>query len=110
MDEDQQLEELRRRKLAEMQAQAANEQQNAAQQSQVDAQKDAVLRQILEPEARERLVRVRLARPDVAAALENQLLVLYQQGRVRSRIDDNTLRELLARVAPKSRDTTIERR
>ena len=110
MDDEAQLEELRRRKLAELQAQAQGEHQAAAAQAQADAQKEAVLRAILEPEARERLVRVRMARPDIAASLEQQLLVLYQQGRVRSRIDDATLRQLLARVTPKSRETTIERR
>jgi len=55
-------------------------------------------------------VRVRMARPDVADSLEAQLLMLYQQGRIRNRIDDATLRELLARVTPKSRESTIERR
>jgi len=113
--DDAELEEIRRRKMAEMQAQATSQdpQQIAAAQqaqAQAEAQKESVLRAILEPEARERLVRVRLARPDIAASLEQQLLVLYQQGRIRQRIDDNTLRELLARVAPKSRETSIERR
>lgn len=110
MDEDAQLEELRRRKLAELQANAGQEQQQAAVRAEAEAQKESVLRAILEPDARERLTRVRMARPDVAASLENQLLVLYQQGRVRSRINDATLRELLARLTPKTRDTTIERR
>ncbi len=110
MDDDAQLEELRRRKMAELQAQAQNEQAQAAARAEANAQKEVVLRAILEPEARERLTRVRMARPDVAESLENQLLVLYQQGRVRQRIDDETLRQLLARVAPKTRETTIERR
>ena len=112
--DDAELEELRRRRMAEMQAQAqADPQQQAAaaqQQAQADAQKEAVLRTILEPEARERLTRVRMARPDIAASVENQLLVLYQQGRIRQRIDDATLRELLARMTPKGREPTIERR
>jgi len=51
-----------------------------------------------------------MARPDVADALESQLLALYQGGRIQRRIDDDTLRDLLARVTPKSRETTIERR
>lgn len=110
MDDDAQLEELRRRKLAELQAQAQGDQAQAAARAEANAQRDAVMRAILEPEARERLTRVRMARPEVAEALENQLLMLYQQGRVRQRIDDETLRQLLARVAPKSRETTIERR
>ena len=110
MDDDAQLEELRRRKMAELQAQAQNEQSASAQRAEAAAQRDTVMRAILEPEARERLARVRMARPDIAESLENQLLTLYQQGRVRGRIDDNTLRQLLARVTPKSRETTIERR
>lgn len=110
MDDDAQLDELRRRKLAEMQQQAGQEQVAAQQRAAADAQKDVILRAILEPEARERLVRVRMARPDVAESLENQLLSLYQQGRIRNRIDDATLRELLARVTPKTRESTIERR
>ena len=110
MDDDAQLDELRRRKLAEIQAQAQNEQAHQAQRAEAAAQRDHVMRAILEPEARERLARVRMARPDIAEALESQLLMLYQQGRVRGKIDDATLRQLLARVTPKSRETTIERR
>lgn len=110
MDDEAALEEIRRRKLAELRSQAQDEQAQAAVRADQEAQKDVILRAILEPEARERLARVKMARPDVAASLENQLLMLYQQGRVRSRIDDATLRELLARVTPKSRGSTIERR
>ena len=114
--DDAELEELRRRRMAEMQSQASaaqDPQQMAAQaqaQAQAEAAKEQVLRAILEPEARERLTRVRMARPDIAGAVENQLLVLYQQGRIRQRIDDATLRELLARMMPKGREPSIERR
>lgn len=108
--EDSELDDLRRRKLAELQQQAQSDQAQAQQRAGVDAQKENILRSILEPEARERLVRVKMARPDVAESLENQIINLYQQGRIRARIDDATLRELLARVAPKSRESTIERR
>src|SRR5687767_4959859 len=98
--------------MAEMQAQAQSQDPQAAaaaaqQQAQAEAAKENVLRAILEPEARERLVRVRMARPDIAAAVEQQLIVLYQQGRIRQKIDDPTLRELLSRMAPKGREPTI---
>lgn len=113
--DDAELEELRRRRMSEMQSQAQGQdpQQAAAaaqQQANAEAAKENVLRAILEPEARERLVRVRMARPDIAGAVEQQLLVLYQQGRIRQKIDDATLRELLARMTPKGREPTIERR
>ncbi|MEA3200908.1 MAG: programmed cell death protein 5 [Thermoplasmata archaeon] len=108
--DDDQLEELRRRKLAELQQQAHGEQQAQAARAEQAQQRDVILRAILEPEARERLTRVRMARPEIAESLEQQLVMLYQQGRVQRRIDDETLRQLLARVTPKQRDTTIERR
>ena len=113
--DDAELEELRRRRMAEMQAQAQSQDPQAAaaaaqQQAQAEAAKENILRAILEPEARERLVRVRMARPDIAAAVEQQLIVLYQQGRIRQKVDDPTLRELLSRMTPKGREPTIERR
>jgi len=107
---DDELEELRRRKLAELQGQAAAQEQQEAQRAQVDAQKANVLRVILTPEARERLTRVKLAYPEVAESLENQLIILYQQGRIRGQVDDELLKQFLARVAPKKRDISIERR
>lgn len=110
MEDDRELEELRRRKLAELQQQGAYERDDSAMRAEQENAKENVLRQVLEPEARERLTRVRMARPDIAATVENQLLSLYQSGRVRSRIDDATLRQILARFTPKTRDTTIERR
>ncbi len=113
--DDAELDELRRRRMAEIQAQAQSQdpQQAVAQanaQAEANAQKENILRAILEPEARERLTRVRMARPDIAAAVEGQLIGLYQQGRIRQRIDDDTLRELLHRMTPKGREPTIERR
>lgn len=107
---DDELEELRRRKLAELQGQASAQEQQEAQRAQMESQKANILRVILTPEARERLTRVKLAYPDVAASLENQLIVLYQQGRIRGQVDDELLKQFLARVAPKKRDITIERR
>lgn len=112
--DDEELDALRRRKMAEMQHQAAGDQQAAVREAAAAAQeraaKDTILRQILEPEARDRLERVRLTRPDVAESLENQLVALAQQGRLQRKVDDELLRQFLARVAPKSRDIKIERR
>jgi programmed cell death protein 5 len=114
---DDELEELRRRRLAELQnqqAQGGDEQaaraEAEAQRQQWEAQKAKVLRTVLEPEARERLTRVRLARPDVAESLESQLVALHQQGRLRGKINDELLKQFLQRVTPKSRDISIERR
>jgi programmed cell death protein 5 len=109
MDEDE-LDAIRRRKMAELQqaqGQAAAEQQYR---EQVQAQRQQILRQILTPEARERLGRIELAYPELKENIENQLISLAQSGRVQRVIDDATLRQILERVMPRRRDIKIERR
>jgi programmed cell death protein 5 len=109
MDEDE-LDAIRRKKLVELQQyqnQAAAEQQYR---EQVQAQRQLILRQILTPEARERLGRIELAYPELKENIENQLIQLAQSGRVKSMIDDATLRQILERVIPRRRDIKIERR
>ncbi len=108
-DEDE-LEAIRRRKLMELQQyqdQALAQQQMREQQM---AQRQTILRQILTPEARERLGRIELAYPELADSIENQLIALAQSGRVQRAIDDSTLKQILERVMPKKRDIKIERR
>ena len=109
MDQDE-LEAIRRRKMAELQqaqGQAVADQQYR---EQVQAQRQTILRQILMPEARERLGRIELAYPELKENIENQLIQLAQSGRVQRQIDDATLRQILERVIPRRRDIKIERR
>jgi programmed cell death protein 5 len=108
--DDEELDAIRRRKLMELQN--AQDQAMAQQQmrEQQQAQKQTILRQILTPEARERLGRIELAYPDLADSIENQLIALAQSGRVQRAIDDATLKQILERVMPKKRDIKIERR
>ncbi len=109
MDQDE-LDAIRRRKLAELQQ--AQEQAVAQQQmrEQAQAQRQLILRQILTPEARERLGRIVLAYPELADSIESQLVALAQSGRVQRAIDDATLKQILERVMPKKREIKIERR
>lgn len=108
--DDEELDAIRRRKLMELQN--AQDQALAQQQmrEQQQAQKQTILRQILTPEARERLGRVELAYPELADSIENQLIALAQSGRVQRAIDDATLKQILERVMPKKREIKIERR
>lgn len=110
MSDEEELDAIRQRKIQQMMAQqqqAAIEDEQAKQQ---EAQRQQILRQILTPEARERLANMRMARPEVAEAVENQLIMLAQSGKINQQIDDATLKELLRRVVPKKREIKIERR
>jgi len=111
MSSDEELEKLRQRRVAELQAQRAQQGQSAQAQAQAEAQKDAVMRKILTPEARARLQNVKLVRPDFAEQVEMQLIQVAQTGRVPLPITDDLLKKLLAELQSQQakRDISIRR-
>jgi programmed cell death protein 5 len=108
-DEDE-LEALRQRKLQELQARAQQEAIAQDQAKRLEAEKAMLMRQLLTPEARERLANLRMTRADVVESVENQLIMLVQAGRITQQIDDFTLRQILRKVMPQKREIKIERR
>lgn len=107
---DDELEQIRRRRLEQLQSQQAGYQQSSDEVEEARARKNAVLRQILTPEARERLHSIRLTRPDFADSVESQLIALYQSGRLAGQITDEQLKQLLRQITPKKQDIRISRR
>jgi programmed cell death protein 5 len=109
-NEDMELEEIRRRKLLELQRQQEYQQQASHQAEAVEAQRQNILRGILTPEARERLGRLKMAYPEIAGQVEDRLIMLAQSGRLNAVIDDVTLKDILARLVPQKRDIKIQRK
>ncbi|HOB18231.1 MAG TPA: DNA-binding protein [Candidatus Methanoculleus thermohydrogenotrophicum] len=110
---DDELAELRRRRMEQLQQQAMEQQaleEEALRQQQIEAQIRLALMEILEPEARERLNTIKLTRPEFARAVEQQLVMLAQSGRIRQRITDEQLRSLLAQLTPAKKDYRITRK
>lgn len=114
MADDAELDALRQRRLRQLQDQAVQQQANQAEQqarqAEVEAQRQAILRAALTPEARERLTRVKIARPDQGAALEDQVIALAQSGRLQRPINDEDLKQILGRLFPPKRDINIRRK
>ena len=110
---DEELENLRRKRLRELQQQAAIQDsydEQELQRQEFEEQKKSILRAILDTQARERLARIKIARPEMAESIENQLIMLVQSGKLKNKINDEQLRMLLAKVLPKKRDIKIKRR
>ncbi len=108
--EDPELEALRQRRMAEIQQQQQNQVAQEEKSKQFEMQKQAVLRQILTSEARDRLANIKLANPEQANVVEMQLIQLAQSGRLQGVITDAMLREILQKIVPHKREITIERR
>ncbi|MCE5298362.1 MAG: DNA-binding protein [Methanoregulaceae archaeon] len=110
---DDELAEIRRKRMAQMQQQAVDQQMmqdEMERQKQADAQLHMILLQILEPEARERLNAIRLTRPDFARAVEQQLVLLAQSGRLKQKITDTQLKTLLQQIQPAKKEFNIRRK
>jgi len=108
------IEELRRKRMQELQQQvaaqqAASQEQEQAQ-KQLEAQKRQAMMQILTPEARSRLANLRLTRPEMVEQIELQLIQLAQMGRVKSKITDDQLKQLLKNLVGQKREISITRK
>ena len=108
MSEDE-LERLRRKKLLELQREVAEEQQKAQVQQQLELQKQALLRNILTPEARQRLANLKMVKPEFTSQLELQLIQLAQQGKLPIPLTDKQLKQILIQIQARKREPKIRR-
>ena len=98
------LDEIRQRRMAELQAQ----QQEA--QAQFEAQKKQILGQIMTPEARQRLANLKLTKPEMVNQIELQLIQSAQAGSLRGKVTDDQLKVLLRQIAGQKREIKITRK
>ena len=107
---DDELEELRRRKLSALQRQMTNEQKSEQMQKQLETQKENLLRSILSPEARQRLTNLKMVKPEFTEQLELQLIQLAQQGKIPVPLPDTQLRQILVQLQSRKHEPTIRRK
>ena len=115
------LDEIRQKRMAELQAQQAAAQSQAQQQAmaqaqqqeaqaQFEAQKKQILGQIMTPEARQRLANLKLTKPDLVNNIELQLIQSAQAGSLRGKVTDDQLKVLLRQIAGQKREIKITRK
>jgi len=88
-----------------------DDENNASQEkdSQLKAQKEIMLKQVLSGEARLRLNNVRMVKPDLADLVENYILNLSVQGKISGQISDEQLKQILSSAQQPKRDFKINR-
>ena len=88
-----------------------DDENNASQEkdSQLKAQKEIMLKQVLSGDARLRLNNVRMVKPDLAELVENYILNLGVQGKISGQISDEQLKQILSSAQQPKRDFKINR-
>jgi len=115
------LDEIRQKRMAELQAQQDAAQNQAQQQAmaqaqqheaqaQFEAQKKQILGQIMTPEARQRLANLKLTKPELVNQIELQLIQSAQAGSLRGKVTDEQLKVLLRQIAGQKREIKITRK
>ena len=110
---DEELEELRRKKMEQLKdRQGGEDQQEAAeaQRQQAEAQKEAMLKQALTDGARKRLNTVKMSKPQFGEKVEQQVVALAQSGRLQGKIDEEKMKDILEEMKPESQSFDIRRR
>lgn len=103
------LEAIRKRKLMELQQRLLQEQEAVEAQKRFEMEKQAALRKILTPEARQRLTNLKMVKPEFASQLELQLIQIAQQGKISIPIDDEQLKDILRRLQMDKKEIRIRR-
>lgn len=106
---DEELEQIRKRKLMSMQNRVGDEQRQAQAEQQYEAQKQALLAKILTPEARQRLTNLKMVKSEFADQIEMQLIEMAQTGKLPIPLSDAHLKQILIQLQSRKRETTIRR-
>ncbi len=108
--DERELERIRRKKMMELkrrmeEAEAREKPSEEERKAAEEAARKAILRRYLTPEARERLARVRLVRPELARAVEDYVIRLAQSGGIPEgkKLGETEIKNLLRRLSESTR-------
>lgn len=110
MSEDEELEALRKRRMMELQQRFSQETQQKQVEQRLELQKQALMRRILSPEARQRLTNLKMIKRQFVDQIELQLIQLAQAGRLSIPVTDEQLKDILSRLQTQRRNIKIRRK
>ena len=105
MSEEEELENIRRKKLEQFKQQAMQQQIAEQQQKQYNNQKYQIMRKVFSQEGRQRLENIRIVKPQFAEQIELQLIQLFQSGRLRGAtpLPDKEFKKILEKITAGSK-------
>ncbi|MHA1616023.1 MAG: DNA-binding protein [Candidatus Njordarchaeales archaeon] len=107
VDEEEELNALLAKRRAELEKLLRRQEEERERAAQEEMARETILRSILTDEARERLARIKLARPEFARIIEDQLILLARSGRITEPITDDQLKEFLKKLTSRRREGAI---
>ncbi|MFH1447560.1 MAG: DNA-binding protein [Candidatus Micrarchaeota archaeon] len=97
---DEAFEQSKNRRMQEQYAQVLKAQQ-------LEAQMKTVLKHMLDSQAYERAMNIRVSNPERYQQLVSLLAYLYQNKQIKEKLTNDQLKKLLVRISPERRESTI---
>jgi programmed cell death protein 5 len=106
MTDEDELEEIRKKKMEEMrrQSEQPNQEEIERQKKEAEQKKEALLKQNLTDEARRRLNTVQMAKPEFGEQVEQQIVALIQSGRIQEELDEDMMKQILQKLNEEEND------
>ena len=88
----------------------SNDEEARRREAEATAMRQRALLVLLDPAARQRLMNVRIVKPELASAVENYLINAASTGRLNRALTDDELKQVLLSLQQPKRDFKINRR
>ena len=93
-----------------MSAPQPNDEEIKRREAEAAAMRQKVLSVVLDPQARQRLMNIRLVKPELANAVENYLINAASTGRLNRALSDDELKQILSSLQQPKKEFKIDRR
>ena len=104
------IEEIRQQKANELRQRMEEQKKAEEQDGEMEAKIDLMLKTILSPEAKQRIGNVRLVNKEVYLQAAQTLIYLAQSNKLKEKISDIQLKQLLAKISGRKKEIKIKRK